>query len=122
MQNEYASLPDFALDAHAPAVRRDDLFDQTQPQSVSANLSRLRLFAAIERLEDALLLGRRDAKSASGIAARRATAATPASRAPATTSIMVFASVCASLFLSSACPWLVLWLSNVAHHNTMNMG
>src|SRR5262245_60213847 len=64
MQNEDASLPDFALDAHAPAVRRDDVFNQTESQSVAANLRRLRLFAAIERLEDALLLGRRDAQPA----------------------------------------------------------
>jgi Phage integrase family len=64
MQNEYASLPDFALDAYAPAVRRDDVFDQAQPQSVAANLRRLRFFAAVERLKDALLLGWRDAKSA----------------------------------------------------------
>src|SRR5262245_25491145 len=63
-QCESAPLPDFALDAHAPAVRRDDVFDQTQPQSVAANLRRLRLFAAIERLEDEILLGRRDAQPA----------------------------------------------------------
>src|SRR5215470_20180155 len=64
MQNEHASLPDFALDAHAPAVRRENVFNQTQSQSVAANLRRLRLFAAIERLKDALLLGRRDAQPA----------------------------------------------------------
>src|SRR5262249_23535494 len=62
MQNEHASLPDVALDAHAPAVRREDVFNQTESQSVAANLRGLRLFAAIERLEDALLLGRRDAQ------------------------------------------------------------
>src|SRR2546428_4202350 len=64
MQNEYASLPDFALDAYAPAVRRDDVFDQAQPQSIAANLRRHHFFASIERVEDALLLGRRDAQSA----------------------------------------------------------
>src|SRR5215475_1434524 len=64
MQSEYASLPDLALDAHTSAVGRDDVFDQAQPQSVAMNLRRLRFFATIERLEDALLLGRRDARSA----------------------------------------------------------
>src|SRR6266545_4897561 len=64
MQYEHASLPDVALDAHAPAVRRDDVFDQAQPQSVATNLRRSYFFATIERLEDALLLGRRDAQPA----------------------------------------------------------
>ncbi len=35
-----ASLPNFALDAHAPAVRRGDVFDQTQSQPVAVNLRR----------------------------------------------------------------------------------
>src|SRR4030095_2417373 len=64
MQNEHASSPDFAPAPPAPAVRRDDVFNQTESQSVAANLRRLRLFAAIERLEDAILLGRRDAQTA----------------------------------------------------------
>src|SRR5262245_28584469 len=64
MQNEHASLPGVALDADAPAVRRDDVFDQAQPQSVATNLRRSYFFATIERLEDAFLLGRRDAKPA----------------------------------------------------------
>src|SRR5688572_289352 len=64
MQGEHASLPDFALDAHTPAVGRDDMFDQAQSQSVAVNLGSLRLFAAIERLENTLLLGWRDAQSA----------------------------------------------------------
>src|SRR5688572_21494141 len=63
MQGEHASLPDFALDAHTPAVGRDDMFDQAQSQSVAVNLGSLRLFAAIERLENTLLLGWRDAQS-----------------------------------------------------------
>lgn len=31
MQNEHASLPDFALDTNTTAVRHDDVFDQAQP-------------------------------------------------------------------------------------------
>src|SRR5262245_22906655 len=64
IQNEYASLTEFALDAHAPAVRGDDVFDQAQSQSVATNLRRLRFFATMERLKDALLLGWRDAQPA----------------------------------------------------------
>src|SRR5215475_14821444 len=64
MQCEYASLPDSALYADEPAVRRHDVFDQTQPQSVATNLRRGYFFATIERLEDAFLLGRRDAQPA----------------------------------------------------------
>src|SRR5215470_2931916 len=62
--NEYASLSNLALDAHTPAVRRGDVFDQTQPQPVAVNLRRHHFLTAVKRLEDALHLRRRNAQPA----------------------------------------------------------
>src|SRR5262249_16654120 len=49
---------------YTSTVGRNDVFDQTQPQSVAVNLRRLRFFATIERLEDARLFGWRYTQSA----------------------------------------------------------
>ena len=51
-----------ALHGHAAAVRLDDALDDAEAEAVAVNLARLRVGAAVERLEDVRQIGRRDAQ------------------------------------------------------------